>query len=708
MARHLHTCSLCEALCGITVEVEQGVPVSVRGDRDDPFSKGHLCPKAAALLDLTTDPDRVLSPLRRVGERWEPIGWDEALDLVADRLYAVQQAHGRHAVASYLGNPNAHHYGSLLCLPTLQRAIRSRSRFSASSSDQLPQMLAAQRLFGHPLRIPVPDLDRCELLVVLGANPYASNGSLMSTGGARRRFEDIAARGGRVIVLDPRRTETAEAAHAHHFLRPGSDALWLLSVVQVLFEEGLVRAPPWLDGVDAIRQLADGFEPERTEALTGVAASVTRQLARDLATSERSALYARIGVCTQEHGALSAWLVWVVDLLIGAVDREGGMMFTAPAADFVQAAAWAGTSGHFAAWRSRVRGLPEFAGELPVAALAEEIEAPGEGQVRALVCVAGNPVLSTPNGSRLERALGGLDFMVAIDLYLNETTRHAEVFLPVSAGLERDHYGLVFHALAVRNTARYSEAAVPAPPGVREDWQIALELAERLHRRRGEHRQALAARLMRRVGARRLLDLLVRASARGQKLPWGPGLTLARIAAAPHGLDLGPLEPALPGALRTPNQRVQLVHDDYAAEVEALRARLGEARRPGLVLIGRRQLRSNNTWLHNSYRLVKGKPRCTLLMHPDDAAGRQIAHGAMARVRSRVGEVEVQVEVSEQIMPGVVSLPHGWGHGREGVRLRVAAAHPGVSVNDLTDEQFVDRISGNAGFSGVEVEVVGV
>ena len=709
--KHHRTCSLCEALCGLELEVHDGAVTKIRGNPDDVFSHGHVCPKGVAMADLHTDPDRIRQPMRRTASGWEAMGWDAALDLVADRLHAVRSEHGRHAVGIYLGNPNVHHFGNLLANQLLVPALRTHNKFSATSTDQLPQMFAALHMFGHQLLLPIADLDRTQHLLVLGANPYASNGSILSAGNIRDRLAGIRTRGGRIVVVDPRRTATAEAADAHHFIRPGTDPLLMLAMLHVIFAEDLVAQGPWrtwTHGLDTLRQVVADVPPERVASTVGLSAGAIRTLARDLAAAPTAAVYGRFGICTQRFGGLAAWLTYALNLVTGNVDKPGGVMFTTPAADLVGFATRVGQRGHFDAWRSRVRDLPEFGGELPTATLAEEIDTPGEGQIRALVTIAGNPVLSAPNGKRLEPALEGLDFMVSLDMYRNETTRHAHVILPASSPLERDAYGLAMHALAVRNVARFAPALFSPQDGARDDADTMMALAQRLHARAGNRRGALTAAAARKLGTRRMLDLLIRMGPHGRGLnPLGKGLTLADIARHPHGLDLGPLRPCLPDRLATPDRRVDLAPAILVADVPRLLAALdaGELGGDGLRLIGRRDLRSNNSWMHNSARLVKGKARCTLRMHPSDAAARGLAEGDLASLTSRVGSVDVPVECTDRIMPGVVSLPHGWGHHRPGTQLTVASERPGESVNDVTDEQAVDQLTGTAVLGAVPVEV---
>lgn len=702
---HYRACNLCEAMCGVAIETDGNRVTSIRGDDDDPFSKGHLCPKATALQTLYEDPDRLRAPLRRVGSRWEPMDWDAALDFAAEGLHAVQERSGRDALGLYLGNPTVHNTGALLSVSLFARALRTRHRYSATSVDQLPHMLAAYFMFGHQLLLPVPDVDRTAYFLMLGANPIASNGSLMTAPGIRQRLDELRGRGGKLVVVDPRRTETAERASEHLFIRPGTDAQFLLGVLHEVFAQGRVRLGRLAnstDGLNEVRAVAAKFPPERVSAVTGVSAQTIRRVALEFATAPSAVCYGRMGTSTQAFGTVTSWLINALNVVTGNFDSPGGAMFPSPAFDpRTLPRALAGGRGSHGRWKSRVRGLPESGGELPVATLGEDILTPGEGQVRAMVVVAGNPVLSTPNGTQLDRAFGALDFMVSIDPYLNETSRHASIILPPPSPLEREHYDIAFHLLQVRNTVRYSPALFPIGKDARHDWQILLGLSARLEALRGGGLTAkLKWKALEALGVERQLDLGLRLGRYGGLR----GLTLAKVRAAVHGLDLGPLVPVLPQALPKQHPRIQLAPPQVLADVPRLEATLDEAGE-GLRLINRRHLRDNNSWLHNAPKLVSGANRCTLLMHPLDAQERGLEGGAAVRVRSRVGEVVVPLEVTDAMMPGVVSLPHGYGHGREGVRLSVAAAHAGQSVNDLSDDQAVDAVSGNAAFNGLSVSV---
>ena len=736
---HYRTCSLCEATCGLQITTRGREIVDIRGDEADPLSGGYICPKGPALKHLHDDPDRLRHPMIRRGSRWERIGWEDAFAEIDARLPALIRQHGRDAVGVYLGNPSAHLLSLMLYPRALLRALGTRNVFSASTVDQMPKQVSAGLMFGTALTVPVPDLDRTAFLLILGADPVVSNGSLMTAPDVKARLRGIRGRGGRVVVIDPRRSRTATEADEHHFIRPGTDALLLFSLVHVLFAEGLVHTgtlAEHLVGLDEVERLARDFSPEAVAAACGIDAPAIRRLARDLAGAPSAAVYGRVGTCQQEFGTMASWLVDVLNVLTGNLDRPGGAMFTKAAAG---AANTRGEPGRgkgvrFGRRASRVRGLPEVYGELPAACLAEEIETPGEGRIRALFTIAGNPVLSTPNGARLAAALGSLEFMVSLDIYLNETTRHAHLILPGLSPLESSHYDLALWQLAIRNYANYSPPVFAAPADRPTDWETILRLVgivmgqgatadtgalddfialQQLESAvgaagspvQGREPSELLSALAPRRGPERLLDILLRTGPYGDGFGTRPdGLSLAALEAAPHGIDLGPLAPRIPEVLRTPSGSIELAPPEITADVPRLHSRLS---RPegSLTLVGRRDLRSNNSWMHNIETLVRGRPRCTLWVHPDDAARLGLADGAAARVRSRAGRVEVPVEVTDAIMPGVVSVPHGWGHDAPGIALRVASAHAGVNSNLLADELAMDPLSGNAVLNGIPVTI---
>ena len=710
---HYGICNFCDATCGLEIEHEGGRILNIRGDAKDSFSRGHICPKAVALKDLAEDSDRLRGPVRRVGERWENISWDDALAEVAARIVAVQRTHGADALGFYYGNPMAHSYQAMLALLAFARYLGTKNIFSTNSVDSHPRTLVSLLLYGNQALLPIPDIERTDHLVVMGANPVLSNGSVMTAPDAKRRLQAIRARGGKLIVIDPRRSETAEIADRHHFIRPGTDAFLLLAVLHVLNRQGRLRPESLLSLVSGLPELiaiVEQFPPSRVAELVGIDAVTIENIAGDFGAARSAVWYGRMGISTQEFGCLSTWLIDVLNIVTGNFDRPGGAMFTTPAVDLAGLAHRLGESGKFNRWQSRVGGLPEFNGEFPVAALADEMQTPGRGQIRAFVTIAGNPVLSNPNGRRLDTALQQLDFMAAIDFYINETTRHAHIILPPATMLESDHYPLLEYSVAVRNTARYARAVFPPAADSRPDFWILTELLGKIGRRRGGlHRLApLGAKALQyAIRSGLVLDLLLRT---------GPHrMTLKELKRHPHGIDLGPLQPRIRDVIGTADRRIQLVPELLTKDLARLQQKLDVAdslsqeklpsRTTEFSLVSRRTLRSMNSWLNNSPRLVKGPARCTLAMHSRDAAGLGVTSGQQVEIISRVGQIRAVVEVSDEMMPGVVSLPYGWGHDRPGARLSVASQHAGVSMNDLSDERRYDHVSGTAVLDGIPVTV---
>ena len=672
-------CNLCEAICGLAIEVDGPRILSIRGDNDDPFSHGHLCPKAVALKDVHEDPDRLKHPMQRVDGEWREVGWDEAFDLAAEKFAAIVAEHGNDAVGFYIGNPAVHNIGTLFSIPSFARVLKTKNAFSASSVDQLPQQLASLLMYGHQFLIPIPDIDRTDYFLILGANPVASNGSMMTAPGVERRIREIRNRGGKVVVIDPRRTETAAIASEHHFIRPAADAALLMAMINTMRAENLFRLshPDRLDGLDIALDAISDVTPEVAEASTGIDADTIRRIAREFAGAPSAVCYGRVGTTVQSFGTLNQWLIQLVNLVTGNLDRIGGAMLTAP---LIPITGPGTRTGHYDRWRSRVRGLPESGGELPVAVVAEEILTPGEGQIRGMVTICGNPVLSTPNGRQLDDALASLEFMLSIDIYINETTRHADLILPPTSSLNHDHYDYLFNGLAIRNLARFNAAIWPRPDDERYDWEIFNEVSARL-----------AARLGRDFRPMPSTGDTIKAMVRSD---------FDKLAAAEHGIDFGPLQPSL-------YERVETIHCAPApllADVERFKA---EAKRGdgSFILIGRRHLRSNNSWMHNSHRLIKGKRRDQLMMHPDDLAALGFVDGQTVEVRAAVGSVRIPVQATDSMMRGVVCLPHGFGHDRAGTRLDIAQQNPGVSYNDLTDANAVDAVSGNAALNGTRVDI---
>ncbi|HEX5614698.1 MAG TPA: molybdopterin oxidoreductase family protein [Acidimicrobiia bacterium] len=736
------TCHLCEATCGLELHLDGREITLVRGDRDDVFSHGYLCPKGTALRHLEADPDRVRRPLVRRGDRFEEVSWEEAYAEIDRRLSPILAEHGRDAVAVYLGNPNAHNLAGILYGRAFLQTLGSGNVYSASTVDQMPKQISSALMFGGGLTVPIPDIDRTDYLLMLGANPFASNGSLMTAPDIPGRLRALRARGGKLVVVDPRRTKTAEEADEHLFIVPGTDAHFLVGIVATLVEDGLADPGPHLrahlSGLDEVVAVARRFTPEAVAPICGIDAATIRRVAHELAGASTAAVYGRIGTCTQEFGTLASWLVDVVNVLTGNLDRPGGAMFPLPATG--PAAGAGGGRGRGRGVRlgrrhSRVRGFPEAFGELPAVALAEEIETPGEGQVRAMVTIAGNPVVSNPQSERLERAIESLEFMVSVDIYVNETTRHADVILPPEGELARPHYDVGFYSLSIRNIANFSPPIVELEPHEQPEWRTLLHLAaivggqgpdadidalddfivsglvQKAVTRSGSSVEGrdvddIMRELAPRRGPERILDLMLRTGAYGDGFGADPkGLSLDVLLANPHGIDLGPLEPRIPDVLRTPSGTIELAPELIVADVDRLYASLERARNGSLVLVGRRDLRSNNSWMHNLDVLVKGKERCTVHVHPDDAARLGVADGALARVSSRTGEVVLPAQVTDSVMPGVVSIPHGWGHGTDGVAMQVAQRRPGVNSNVLADTELFDPLSGNAVLNGIPVEL---
>lgn len=694
---HHRACHLCEAICGLTIEtteVDAGnvLITSIKGDPLDTFSRGHICPKAVALQDIQNDPDRLRQPMLRVGSEWQPIEWEDAFNLVAERLAAIQQRHGQNAVAVYQGNPSVHNYGLMTHSNYFLGLLKTRNRYSATSVDQLPHHLTSHLMYGHGLLLPIPDIDHTDFMLILGGNPLASNGSIMTVPDVEKRLKAIQARGGKVVVVDPRRSETAAMADQHLFVRPGGDAALLFGLLNTLFAEGLTQDSHLpVDGLDEVREAVAGFTAEAMSPLCAVPAEQIRQLARDFAAAPTAVCYGRMGVSTQAFGTLCHWVVQLINLVTGNLDSVGGALCTEPAVDLVAST----SGGHFNLWQSRVSGRPEYAGELPVSALAEEMLTEGEGQVRALITVAGNPVLSTPNGRQLEQALDGLEFMVSVDLYINETTRYADLILPSTSALENDHYDTTFNMFAVRNVSRFNRAILAKPEGALHDWEIFVGLAKAFAEKTGKELKPT-------IAPAQMIDRGLRMGLYGDCSEHK--LSLATLFDHPHGVDLGALKPNLASRLKTANQHIQAAPAAILADL----ARFAALQAPAtgeLLMIGRRHVRSNNSWMHNYHRLVKGKPRHQLLMHPDDLASRGLIDGQRVRVSSRVGVIEVEVLGSLDMMKGVVSLPHGWGHARPGVQMTIASGQPGSSANDLTDECQLDELSGNAALNGVPVTV---
>lgn len=682
------TCNICEAMCGLIITHDESQVLSIKPDPDDPLSRGHICPKAVALQDFRTDPDRITKPLRKINGEFVEITWDEALEFAAERIRAVQSAHDRDAVGVYLGNPNAHKFGNLMNLPSLVKAIGTSNRYSSATADQIPHHVASIHMLGHPMLIPVPDIDRTDYMLIIGGNPVVSNGSMMTAPGFGRRIDEVKARGGQVIVIDPRRTETAERASAHHFIRPETDAVLMLAMVNQIITNGLVdlgHLADKIDGLDALAQAVQPFTPALAAERTGIAEAVIEQMALDFAKAKSAVCYARMGASTQSFGGLCQWASNVLNILTGNFDAEGGAMFTTPALDYVGMTSRKGKHRSYPERRSRVSGQPLYNGEFPVSVMAEEMETPGPGQIKALVTVAGNPVLTAPNGRRIEAALEGLDFMMSIDIHLNDTTRHADLILPGTVALEEVMYDIVFHTFAVRNTAAYAPAMFAPPEGNPQEWEVIARLTAKLT---GANQIGPAPD--------QVLSMLLTQGFHADQV------TIPAMLDAQGSIDLGPMVPNLTERLETPEGRLNLAPAVFLNDLPRLldSAARHDADFPYL-MIGRRQVRSHNSWTQNSPRLVKGRNRCTVQINPVDADRLGITDEAEVQVSGRVGSVTLPAEITDAMAPGVVSIPQGWGQ-RNG-QLSAATRVQTVSINDLTDDQRIDPVSGNAAFNGVPV-----
>ena len=681
-------CPLCEAICGLELQFEAEKLVAIRGDDADPFSRGHICPKGNAILDLESDPDRLRRPMRRVGDQWQEISWDEAFELAGAELANIQKEYGANSIASYLGNPNVHHFGHIAYLPFLLKVIRSQNVFSASSVDQWPHQLVNAQMYGHQFLLPIPDIDHTDYFLMLGANPIASNGSLMTVPDVKERIKALTSRG-KLVVIDPRRTETAVLASEHHFIKPASDVYFLIAFMQELFKTGPARLQAYdekINGWSEVISAIENFSIDSVFELTGISAENIKNMASDFYHAENAVAYGRMGLSVQEHGSLCQWILQLINIYTGNLDKVGGALVNETALPITGKGTSSGARGR---WSSRVRNLPEFAGELPVSVLCEEMTTPGEGRIRALFTSAGNPVLSTPNGQRLDQALENLDFMVCMDVYINETTRHADLILPPASFLTQDHYDSVFNAFAVRRVARLNQPIHPRAADERADWEIINGIGAAFAKAAGKDWQTLPAPR----------QMIAMGLARGNS-----GLNMQDLEAAEHGIDLGPLRPSLMPRLETASGKIEAAPDLFMQALAELEIP-AEADKKSLQLIGRRDIRSNNSWMHNSPRLVKGKTRHHLLMNKDDLLERGIGDGKSVRVRSNAGEIVVEVKASEEVMPGIVCLPHGFGHQRSGVQMSQAEKVVGESYNDLTGSGLLDGPSGNAVLNGVRVWV---
>ena len=679
-------------MCGLEIKYQDKEILSIKGDQQDPFSKGYNCPKATALQDFYNDKDRLKTPIRRTATGWEDISWDEAFAEIAEKLTAIQHAHGKNALAVYLGNPNAHSLGNAMFLKPFMKSLGTINRFSSASTDQMPHHVAANFMFGAGMLIPVPDIDRTDYMLIIGGNPVVSNGSMMTAPNVLGRMKAIQKRGGKVVVVDPCRTRTAKIADQHLFIRPEKDAYLLLAMIHCVFENNKVNLrhlAGMVEGVDELAQLVKDYPPEDVAELVGIEASAISTLASEMMAADSAVCYSRMGASTQSFGGLCQWLTNVFNIITGNFDRAGGAMFPQPAFDLLRNHK-KGHKSSFGQYSSRVRKLPFFNGEFPVAVLAEEILTPGDGQIKSLITVAGNPVLSTPSGHKLADAFDTLDYMVSIDIYLNETTKHANIILPGTTGVENSHFDIFFNSFSVRNTVKYSAPLFEKEDKQRTDWQIMQEIAARM-----------TDTQVQKITPEMILDMELQKGAYGAQ-----GMSLQKLVDNPHGIDLGPLKPCLEQRIKTADGKVNLfptLYRDDLPRLNKLMAKPARDKQYPFDLISRRLVKSHNTWTQNSDRLVKGKNPCTLEVHPIDAEKLSLVKGQTVRVSSTVGSVEIEVAITDDIQQGVVSMPQGWGHNQKGTRMSVAATQPGVSINDLTDADRVDLLTGNAALNGTPV-----
>ena len=701
---HYRTCHFCEAMCGLKLEITEREIISIRGDEKDVHSKGHLCPKAFALKDLHEDPDRLRKPVKRSGNEWIEISWEQAFSEIEKQIRQIQKEHGRDAVGVYSGNPTVHNTVTLLHLYDFYKAFDTRNRFASHSLDQLPLMLLCGDLFGHLAMFPVPDIERTQYMLMLGANPMVSNGSLMSTPGISDQINSLKARGGKLVVVDPMRTKTAEKASEHLFIIPGSDIYFLLALIHVILEENLAnpgRLLQFTHNLNEIEQLSKNWKPEWAESLTGISADTIRRIAKDFAKSPGAVAYGRLGVSVQQNGTLCQWAIIILNLITGNLDLEGGSLFALPAIDFLTLFASESKSRR---WTSRVSGLPETGGDLPAVTLAEEILTKGPGQIRALFTIAGNPARSIPNSDKLEKALSELEFMVSIDLYRNETTRHAHIILPPLTGTEVIHYGLALYMVSPQQSAKFSEPAFPRPHDTKYDHEILRELQKRVGR------FSVRNEIMQRIGPEKRLDMAIRTGPYGT---WGGrmakknGLSLKKIKANPHGIKLGSMRAQLPQRLFTKNKKINALPESIINALTMLNNGLVANKNYPFLLIGRRHLRSNNSWMHNSKSLQGGSVKCTAIMHPEDGLKTGIKTGDLVTIESKNGQIQIQVELQDTIKRGVISIPHGWGHPSHPlIKLGLAHHNPGVNINAIISENEIDHVSGNAVFNGIPVKII--
>jgi anaerobic selenocysteine-containing dehydrogenase len=692
---HHRTCNLCEAMCGLVITHENNHIKKIEGDFNDPLSRGHICPKAFGLKDIFEDPDRLKTPLIKKNGQFEAISWDTAYDIISQKIIETNIKYGPDSIAVYQGNPSIHNLGTMLTSSTFFKALKTKNMYTATSADQLPHHFASWIMYGHPLLIPIPDIDHTQLFVILGGNPLVSNGSMMSVPDIGNRIKEMQARGGKLIVIDPRKTETAQKADLYLAVNPGTDAWLLGTLVKIVLEKKpnvLAHLEAFTEGLLEIKKAVSVFDIEISAQKTGISSEEIVQLAETILNSPKAAIYGRVGVSTQQFGGLCHWFINVLNCITGNLDKEGGVMFPVPFIDFV---ANSQPKDRYNRWQSRVSKFPEFIGEIPVSYLAEEIETEGQGQIKMLMVSCGNPVLSIPNGNRLDDALLKLDFMVSFDIYLNETSRHADIILPPATGVETAHYDLTFHNLAIRNTAKYSHALFPKSEGAKYDWEIFQELGHVLSKK--------ATGAVHNEGAIFTPEQILTKMSKKNIY----GIDFKTIIENPNGIDLGALKPTFPDRIVHLNKKIQLSHPLFVEDINRLLNQKIDNNKK-YALIGKRHLRDNNSWMHNSEQLQKGKNRCVVYMHSEDALTEKLKNGDIVELTSRVGKIKLPVEITDNIKIGVLAMPHGYGHHKAGIKMKVAASNAGVSLNDLTDEGQIDFLTGVAGFNDLRVSIKAV
>lgn len=705
---HYRTCNLCEAMCGLVITTENNQIKTIIGDDRDPLSRGHICPKALAYRDLHEDPDRLKFPVKKTDSGWKKITWEEAFETVATRLVETQDQYGNNAVGIYQGNPSVHNFGTLLYAPSLTRSLGTRNNYSASTVDQIPHQFAAYQMFGHQLLVPIPDIDHTGYMMIIGGNPLVSNGSLMTAPDVKNRLKSIQSRGGQFIVVDPRKTETAKLADEHLFIQPGTDVYFMIGLIQEVINQGWIKEghlEKTIKNLDIFINAIPKISLDAISKITGIPKNKIQETAKDFCHAKSAVCYGRMGACTQKFGGTVHWLINGLNIITGNMDAIGGAMFTSPALDTLASGA---TRGHYNKGQSRVRNLPEFAGEYPAVTMADEMLVSGDGKIRAMVTSAGNPVLSVPGGKKLEKAFLALDFMVSIDFYINETTRYADIILPPAFNLNGGHFDIVFNIFSVRNIVKYSKAVFPKERGTKYDWEIFMELTQRIAKKKGNKYPILNHYLTKVFGPEWLLDLGIRLGEYGSLksiFNWS-GLTLSKVKTQVNGVDLGPLKPRFPNRLFTSDKKIDLAPPIFIEDLKRVNSNLNQTNQnSSLTLIGRRQLRSNNSWMHNCPSLMSGSNRFLVLMNPKDGQSRLINDGQKVKIESNNFVVELDAKLTEEMMPGVISIPHGWGHESEGTQQQTALKNRGGNLNALGDEFAIDPVTGNADLHIRNVEV---